>query len=77
MGRSAESDIWVFCQRSDPVVLKGKRKAVNPVLFDLSVNYRSHGGIINMAGSLVKLLERFFPNSIDNLAKETARVRRT
>ncbi|KAJ3515658.1 hypothetical protein NLJ89_g1628 [Agrocybe chaxingu] len=34
------------------------------------MNYRSHSGIVNAAGSIVELLEKFFPDSIDKLQRE-------
>ena len=41
-----------------------------PKTFQLSVNYRSHGGIVNCAHSLVDLISRFWPYSIDILSPE-------
>ncbi|KAG8897189.1 hypothetical protein FRB99_008378 [Tulasnella sp. 403] len=52
------------------------RKAgpVDPKYFELHINYRSHRGIVNAAAELVSLMSRFFPLSIDSLARETAIV---
>lgn len=49
----------------------GKRKAIHPALFQLAVNYRSHGGIVDCASSVVQLISELFPTSIDTLNKET------
>lgn len=38
------------------------------------MNYRSHGGIINAASSVIDLVTQFFPDSIDSLAKERGLV---
>ncbi|KAG9099397.1 hypothetical protein FS749_001369 [Ceratobasidium sp. UAMH 11750] len=42
--------------------------------FELSVNFRSHGGIVRYAASLVELIYTLFPNSIDHMEPETART---
>lgn len=34
------------------------------------MNYRSHGGIVNCADSVIQLITQFWPYSIDILAKE-------
>ncbi|KAI6140812.1 hypothetical protein BKA82DRAFT_31698 [Pisolithus tinctorius] len=43
-----------------------------PEQFELAINYRSHGGIVNCAQSVVKLLTDFWPHSIDVLQPECA-----
>ena len=42
-----------------------------PRTFHLAVNYRSHGGIVNCAHSVIQLITQFWPNAIDALAQET------
>jgi hypothetical protein len=49
-------------------------KILKPKLFDLNINYRSHNGILKLAASVVKLIQRFFPNSIDKLSPERSEV---
>ncbi|KAI6022561.1 hypothetical protein EDC04DRAFT_334245 [Pisolithus marmoratus] len=50
---------------------KMKERAVaQPESFQLAINYRSHGGIMNCARSVVELITRFWPNSIDYLQPE-------
>jgi hypothetical protein len=39
-------------------------------MFQLAINYRSHGGIVNCANSVIELITRFWPYSIDNVAQE-------
>jgi hypothetical protein len=39
-------------------------------MFQLTINYRSHGGIVNCAHSVVELITKFWPYSIDSLAQE-------
>ncbi|CAE7234107.1 unnamed protein product [Rhizoctonia solani] len=58
----------------DRAVRAKKRKPVYPVLFHLSINYRSHGGIVDCASALVELVSRLFPNSIDKLKRETGLI---
>ncbi|KAF8323810.1 hypothetical protein DL93DRAFT_2222704 [Clavulina sp. PMI_390] len=55
-------------------VLAGLRPPTHPSLFQLVVNYRSHGGIVDCAASIVELLATKFPGSIDRLRRETALV---
>ncbi|KAI6166607.1 P-loop containing nucleoside triphosphate hydrolase protein [Pisolithus thermaeus] len=47
-----------------------KRVASSPKSFQLTTNYRSHGGIVNCAHSVIELISRFWPNSIDLLQPE-------
>ncbi|KAG8918121.1 hypothetical protein FRC01_002041 [Tulasnella sp. 417] len=61
-------------ERRDQQVVNRKRKAVDPTFFTLSVNYRSHAGIIELAAFLVSTLSRLFSGSIDDLAREKALV---
>ena len=39
-------------------------------MFELSVNYRSHNGIIKCAHEVVKLITKFWPHTIDTLHDE-------
>ncbi|KAG2132369.1 hypothetical protein DEU56DRAFT_859536 [Suillus clintonianus] len=41
-----------------------------PTMFQLAINYRSHGGIVNCAHSVIELITKFWPNTIDNLQPE-------
>ncbi|UZO21754.1 uncharacterized protein OCT59_014139 [Rhizophagus irregularis] len=48
---------------------------VKPKQFDLNVNYRSHNGILQLAASVIDLIKRFFPDSIDHdLSRERAEI---
>ncbi|KAG8794853.1 hypothetical protein FRC16_010327 [Serendipita sp. 398] len=71
------SDLKAFLHRteeSDPVVVARKRSAIHPKSFTLSINYRSHGGIVNCAHSVVQLLTTLWPDSIDALDREQGLV---
>jgi superfamily I DNA/RNA helicase len=46
------------------------RAPIPPRSFQLAVNYRSHGGIVNCAHSVIELITRLWPHAIDNLAQE-------
>ena len=59
-----------FLQQNDPLVKTQKREAVHPKLWNLHVNYRSHGGIVDCAASVVECITRLFPDSIDSLERE-------
>ena len=41
-----------------------------PKIVQLTTNYRSHGKILDLANSVVSLVELFFPKTIDKLSKE-------
>ena len=47
------------------------RPAVLPHLC-LQVNYRTHSGILGVASAVVDVLKAFWPDSIDNPAREEA-----
>ncbi|KAG8989209.1 hypothetical protein FRB94_014588, partial [Tulasnella sp. JGI-2019a] len=59
-------------ERKQPLVIAQKRRPVDPAVFELSVNYRSHAGIMDVAAFLVSLINRAFPNTIDILQREQA-----
>ena len=52
----------------------GFREAIHPEPFSLSINYRSHGGIVNCAQTVIETIIHFWPNSIDVLDKEQGLV---
>jgi hypothetical protein len=39
-------------------------------MFQLAINHRSHAGIVNCAHSVIELITKFWPYSIDILAQE-------
>lgn len=49
---------------------KPKADLAKPRMFTLSMNYRSHQGILALASAVVDLLWRVFPDSIDKLQPE-------
>lgn len=51
-----------------------QHNAVLPKQFELSVNYRSHNGILRLASSVIDLIHHFFPDSIDHLSRERSEV---
>ncbi|KAG8893340.1 hypothetical protein FRB99_002039 [Tulasnella sp. 403] len=70
-------DLEMSLQRmemADPLVKARVRTPVTPQFFELSTNYRSHDGIVQAAKFLVDLLTLFFPNSLDVLTPESAKV---
>ncbi|KAF9230368.1 hypothetical protein BU15DRAFT_69253, partial [Melanogaster broomeanus] len=46
------------------------RSVTQPTSFQLAINHRSHGGIVNCAHAVIELISRFWPNSIDGLQPE-------
>src|SRR4051812_43905926 len=47
---------------------------LKPEKFELDVNYRSHNGILRLASSVIQLIEKFFPDSIDKMAPEYGEI---
>jgi len=43
-----------------------------PAVMQLTQNFRSHGRILDVANSVISLIEQFFPQTIDKLAKENS-----
>lgn len=41
-----------------------------PRTFQLAINYRSHGGIVQCAHSVIELITEFWPYAIDVLSRE-------
>jgi hypothetical protein len=41
-----------------------------PVMFHLTVNYRSHAGIVDCAHSVIEIITRYWRNTIDSLPRE-------
>ncbi|KIJ60090.1 hypothetical protein HYDPIDRAFT_99369 [Hydnomerulius pinastri MD-312] len=50
--------------------LIGERTIADPTAFQLAINYRSHGGIVNCAHSVIERITRFWPDAIDGLQPE-------
>ena len=38
-----------------------------PVVDELTINFRSHSGVLKLAASVIEILQNFFPNSFDRL----------
>ncbi|RUP51887.1 hypothetical protein BC936DRAFT_144875 [Jimgerdemannia flammicorona] len=67
------ADLSSFVYRHEhqhPLVLTGHRKPVQPRLFQLTTNFRSHDGILKLGANIVQLLHHFFPSTVDVLDKE-------
>ncbi|KAI9462689.1 hypothetical protein HD554DRAFT_2288449 [Boletus coccyginus] len=46
------------------------RSVIDPAAFQLAINYRSHGGIVNCAHTVIERIIRFWPDAIDVLQPE-------
>jgi len=46
------------------------RSVTDPTAFQLAINYRSHGGIVNCAHTVIERITRFWPDAIDVLQPE-------
>ncbi|KAI9567008.1 P-loop containing nucleoside triphosphate hydrolase protein [Boletus coccyginus] len=46
------------------------RSVIEPTAFQLVINYRSHGGILNCAHTVIERITRFWPEAIDGLQPE-------
>jgi len=43
-----------------------------PLKYSLTVNFRSHNQILQIANNIVRILELIFPDAIDSMKKESA-----
>ncbi|XP_074273009.1 uncharacterized protein LOC141596682 [Silene latifolia] len=50
-----------------------EKGSISPI-FQLSENFRTHGGILNLGQSVIELVYHFFPQSIDKLSPETSHI---
>ncbi|KAL5495715.1 hypothetical protein ACEPAI_1179 [Sanghuangporus weigelae] len=50
--------------------MASEKVIVQPAFFQLTTNYRSHGGIVNCASLIIELITHFWPHSIDALQRE-------
>ncbi|KAI6141017.1 hypothetical protein BKA82DRAFT_2656887, partial [Pisolithus tinctorius] len=67
------ADLKAFIYRTEAERYMGiEKSSAKPEVFELAVNYRSHGGIVNCAQLVVKLITDFWPESIDTLQPERA-----
>ncbi|KAG8220598.1 hypothetical protein J3R82DRAFT_2824 [Butyriboletus roseoflavus] len=57
-------------ERDQSTHLIQDRSVTNPMAFQLAINYRSHGGIVNCAHSVIERIMRFWPDAIDSLQPE-------
>ncbi|KAK6931708.1 DNA2/NAM7 helicase-like, C-terminal, partial [Dillenia turbinata] len=64
---------FILGSKSDGFLGK-KQKGIMSDIFHLSQNFRTHAGILNLAQSVIELIYRFFPVSIDILSPETSRI---
>ncbi|XP_022098419.1 TPR and ankyrin repeat-containing protein 1-like [Acanthaster planci] len=62
----------LFHYASKSVKALGKHSAVTVPkrVYQLTHNYRSHAGILNLASTIVDLMTHFFPNSFDRLERD-------
>jgi superfamily I DNA/RNA helicase len=51
-----------------------KKKGIISDIFHLSQNFRTHDGVLKLSQSIIDLLYRFFPQSIDVLQPETSLI---
>ncbi|TDL28963.1 hypothetical protein BD410DRAFT_818373 [Rickenella mellea] len=67
------NDLKAFLHRMEEKsygLSSGYGDIVRPKSFQLTMNYRSHGGIVRCADSVIQLICQFWPHSIDILGKE-------
>ena len=70
MSSRPSSHLLMFHQRE----LQHRIKPMDPKTYELLINYRSHGGIVNCARSVIELITLYWPHSIDILRPERASV---
>lgn len=67
--RSVSHGIWLTAHVRLQTSMAGS-PCSPPPSFQLTINYRSHGGIVRCAHSVVQLITKFWPHAIDVLAEE-------
>ncbi|WJX69972.1 hypothetical protein P8452_54132 [Trifolium repens] len=53
---------------------QGNEKGLVSDIFLLNQNFRTHAGVLKLSQSIIELLSRFFPHSIDSLKPETSLI---
>ncbi|KAJ3126030.1 hypothetical protein HK100_010485 [Physocladia obscura] len=56
------------------ILVPSKTVSATPKIFHLTKNYRSHDGILSVAASVLDLLSKHFPDSIDVLPREQGAI---
>lgn len=64
----------VFMQSGSDGYVEKKEKGRLSEIFNLRQNFRTHDGVLRLAQSVIDLIYRFFPNSIDVLKPETSLI---
>jgi hypothetical protein len=62
--------IYLQHLRPERTTQKRRSSVEEPRTFQLAINYRSHGGIVTCAHSIIELITKFWPYAIDILARE-------
>lgn len=65
-------DMKKVFERYDNENYEISQRQIKPKVLQLSKNFRSHSKILDLANSVVSLLELMFPKTIDKLKKETS-----
>ncbi|KAG1728187.1 P-loop containing nucleoside triphosphate hydrolase protein [Suillus paluster] len=67
--------VFIYCVERQSILVNSARAPVHqPTMFQLGMNYRSHGGTVNCAHSVIELITKFWPDSIDHLQPEKGMV---
>ncbi|XP_038048876.1 TPR and ankyrin repeat-containing protein 1-like [Patiria miniata] len=62
--------LFHYASKSVKALGKHSAVAVPKRVYQLTHNYRSHAGILNLASTIVDLMTHFFPNSFDRLKRD-------
>ena len=58
----------LFFKANEQVTKTKKKNVINvPEVDELTINFRSHSGVLKLAASVINVLQKFFPNSYDCL----------
>lgn len=52
----------------------GIKKSIEPRMFQLTANYRSHGGIVDCANTITATIIKLWPDMIDKVDREAGTV---
>lgn len=65
-----ETNCITIPQQDQNTHLIQDRSVTDPTAFQLAINYRSHGGIVNCAHTVIERITHFWPDAIDGLQPE-------
>ena len=67
-----EGNFWSIINKKEKKFRNQIMKELEPKVIQLTMNYRSHNQILQLANSIVDVIELYFPKTIDKLQRESS-----